>query len=138
MWHRYKRAEVPKLFGFEFRGMESQSGIVERPGLFIFFVTLDKGDMQEAHRYEDKFLSPTEFQWQSQNRNRRDSEFGRKIAGHREMGIQVHLFVRAKAKAGGVAQPFVYCGELNFLRWEGDKPITVWWELGRQVPTELI
>ncbi len=125
LWHRYKRAEVPQLFGFEFRGREAQSGIVERPGLFIFFVTLDKRDMQEAHRYKDKFLSPTEFQWQSQNRSRRDSEFGRKIAGHREMGIQVHLFVREKAKVGGVTQPLLYCGELDFRSWEGDRPITV-------------
>lgn len=93
--------------------MESQSGIVERPGLIILFVTLDKGDMQEAHRYKDEFPSPTEFQWQSQNRNRRDSEFGRTIAGHRAIGIQVHLFVRAKAKAGGVTQQFVYCRELS-------------------------
>lgn len=138
LWHSYKRAEVPKLFGFEFRGMEAQSGIVERPGLLIFFVTLHKDGMQEAHRYEDTFLSPTEFKWQSQNRNKRDSALGRKIAEHREMGIHVHLFVRAKAKMGGVAQPFVYCGELEFQRWDGDKPITVWWELGQAVPGSII
>ena len=94
--------------------------------------------MQEAHRYEDKFLSPTEFQWQSQNRNKRDSTMGRKIAGHREMGIRVHLFVRARAKVRGVVQPFTYCGELGFQRWEGDKPITVWWKMVDRVPESLL
>ena len=63
LWTRYKRDEVPKLFGFEFKGREAQSGVVERPGLILLFVTLDKTDMQVEHRYEDAFLSPTEFRW---------------------------------------------------------------------------
>ncbi|MBK9410114.1 MAG: DEAD/DEAH box helicase family protein [Gemmatimonadetes bacterium] len=32
LWEKYKRAEVPKLFGFDFKGMESQSGVITRPG----------------------------------------------------------------------------------------------------------
>ena len=74
---------MPKLFGFDFKGREAQSGVVERPGLILLFVTLDKTDMQVEHRYEDAFLSPTEFRWQSQNRTARDSTMGRKIQNHR-------------------------------------------------------
>ncbi|MBK9978495.1 MAG: hypothetical protein IPP20_11305 [Gemmatimonadetes bacterium] len=59
LWEKYKRAEVPKLFGFDFKGMESQSGVITRPGLIILFVTLDKTTMQKDHKYEDAFLSPT-------------------------------------------------------------------------------
>jgi len=25
--------------------------------------------------------------------------------------------------------PHIYCGDLSFLEWEGDKPITVRWQL---------
>ena len=49
----------------------------------------------------------------------------------------MHLFVRPTAKVGGKTQPFVYCGELEFERWEGDRPITVWWRLATPVSTNL-
>jgi hypothetical protein len=91
----------------------------------------------EEHRYEDAFLSPTEFRWQSQNRTARDSAMGQKLKNHRAEGTHVHLFVRPTAKVGGKTQPFIYCGELEFERWEGDKPITVWWRLNPGVPSEL-
>ena len=137
LWRRYLRAEVPKLFGFDFKGFESQSGIVTRPGLMLFFVTLDKSAMQEPHQYEDKFLSATQFQWQSQNKNKRDSKLGREIAEHEQSGIDVQLFVRPTAKIAGKTQGFFYCGKLTFERWEGDKPITVRWRLQTPVPSEM-
>ena len=92
--------------------------------------------MQEEHRYEDAFVSATEFRWQSQNRTTRDSKMGRMIQNHRAEGTQVHLFVRPTGKVGGKTQPFIYCGELEFERWEGDRPITVWWGLDTPAPAE--
>jgi len=136
LWERYPRAEVPKYFGFEFAGFESQSGVVTRPGLILLFVTLDKTGMQEEHRYEDAFLSSTEFRWQSQNRTARDSKMGKMIQNHRAEGTHVHLFVRPNSKVSGKTQSFIYGGELEFERWEGDKPITVWWKLATPVPAE--
>ncbi|HEU5117847.1 MAG TPA: DUF3427 domain-containing protein, partial [Isosphaeraceae bacterium] len=56
---------------------------------------------------------------------------------HRERGIAVHLFVRGQAKVNGKTQPFIYCGALEFERWEGEKPITVWWRLRQPVPEHL-
>jgi len=109
----------------------------ERPDRLVFFVTLDKGTMAAAYGYEDKFLSPTEFQWQSQNRNTQASQLGQKILHSREEGIEVHWFVRDKAEVGGKTQEFRYAGQLEFLRWEGEKPITVWWRLEEAVPEKL-
>jgi superfamily II DNA or RNA helicase/diadenosine tetraphosphate (Ap4A) HIT family hydrolase/HKD family nuclease len=134
LWASYVRADVPKLFGFEFKGFESQSGVVEREQLILLFVTLDKSGKPDDQKYDDKFLSAREFRWQSQNRTKRDSEPGRRIAEHVERSIGVHLFVRAVAKVGGTTQPFVYCGPLAFERWDGDRPITVWWRLEQEVP----
>jgi hypothetical protein len=59
---------------------------------------------------------------------------GRMIENHRAEGTHVRLFVRPTANAGGKAEPFVYCGELEFDRWEDDRPITVWWTLVTAVP----
>lgn len=41
--------------------MESQSGVIIRPGLMILFVTLDKCAMPKDHEYEGAFSSPTDF-----------------------------------------------------------------------------
>jgi len=137
VWERYPRAEVPKFFGFELKGFEAQEGIVTRPGLILLFVTLDKSGKPEEHRYDDAFLSPTEFRWQSQNRTARDSKVGRMLQNHRADGTHVHLFVRPTAKVGGKVQAFIYSGELEFDRWEGDRPITVWWRVSSAVPDEM-
>ena len=137
LWSRYARADVPKLFGITLNSFELQMGVVERPGVTLLFVTLEKKEKPEAHRYEDKFLSASEFHWQSQNRTKQDSDAGRRLQEHLANNIRVHLFVRAEAKVKGRTQPFVYCGPLSFERWEGDKPITVWWTLGTPVPEEL-
>jgi hypothetical protein len=137
LWATYARNAIPALFGFEFRGMESQSGVVEREGITLLFVTLEKKGQPDAHRYEDEFLSPTVFKWQSQNRTEQGSAAGQRIAHHAASSRGIHLFVRTTAKARGVTQPFIYCGTLAFERWEGEKPITVWWTLQSEVPVEL-
>jgi len=81
-------------------------------------------------------LSPTEFRWQSQNRATRDSTIGQSLKNHRAKGTPVHLIVRPTAKDAGKTQASIYSGELEFERWERDKPITVWWLLRTEIPTE--
>jgi Mg2+ and Co2+ transporter CorA len=50
----------------------------------------------------------------------------------------LHLFVRPeKKRAGGGSAPFVFCGDVQFSRWEGDKPVTVWWTLPTQLPESV-
>lgn len=137
LWAAYPRAKVPPLFGFEFKGREAQSGVVERDGLMLLFVTLDKEEQPEAHRYNDGFETPSTFRWQSQNRTAMASSGGRHLEGHRALGISIHLFVRRKAKVRGVTEPFLYCGPLTFRRWEGEKPISVWWDLVDPVPDRV-
>ena len=137
LWSRYARSDVPKLFGITLSSFDQQMGVVERPGVTLLFVTLEKKDKPEKQRFEDVFLSATEFHWQSQNRTKQGSDAGRRLQEHEARNIAVHLFVRANAKANGRTQPFVYCGPLKFERWEGDKPITVWWKLSAPVPEEL-
>ena len=67
-----------------------------------------------------------------------ESDSGRSIIAHKELGITVHLFVRAKPKmADGRGAPFYYCGPVEFLSWSGDKPITVVWRLSAAVPGPL-
>jgi hypothetical protein len=60
------------------------------------------------------------------------------IRHHAQRGIPVHLFVRVQKKLqGGGSAPFVYCGDVTFVDWHRDKPITVRWRLPEPVPEWL-
>jgi hypothetical protein len=76
------------------------------------------------------------MQWQSQNQTTRDGPVGRILSGV-EADYRVHLFVRNGKLRNGKAAPFLYCGNPRFDGWEGEKPITVSWELAEAVPDHL-
>jgi superfamily II DNA or RNA helicase/HKD family nuclease/diadenosine tetraphosphate (Ap4A) HIT family hydrolase len=137
LWQRYTREEAAATLGIVLQGWERQSGIVERDGKLLFLVTLDKAEMEDAYKYRDRFLSPVQFEWQSQNKTRQESKLGRTIRDHREQGVDVHLFARQSKRVGGKTSPFLYCGRLDFEKWDGERPITVWWRLEEPVPETL-
>ena len=100
-------------------------------------MTLNKDDFDAAFQYKDRFLSSTEFQWQSQNATGQGTPRGQLYMHHKQHAVQVHLFVRPTAKEAGKAARFFYCGDVEFIRWEGEKPITIWWRLNDTLPTHL-
>jgi hypothetical protein len=51
--------------------------------------------------------------------------------------VRVHLFIRKDSKIAGRAAPFIFCGSVKFIDWEGEKPITVRWRLPEAVPKPL-
>jgi hypothetical protein len=134
----YRRADIARLFGVPYSERNWGQGFVRQGSNTFLFVTLDKSDHDEAFQYKDHFLSPTQFQWQSQNRTRQNSGGGESIRAHKAQGVAVHLFVRAKAKTrDGRGEPFLYCGAIEFVSWSGEKPITVVWNLPIAVPRPL-
>jgi len=138
LWKAYSREQIPGLFGLPFVSAVWQQGFVQRDNRLFLLVTLDKSTAADEHKYDDRFLSPSEFRWQSQNRTAQESSAGRAIQEHRKRGIEVHLFIRRQSKTkAGKAAPFTYCGMVDFVRWEGDRPITVTWRLSREVPERL-
>lgn len=137
LWRSYMREEIPELYGTVFQSSIWRQGMVPLGDRILFLVTLEKGRMQEAHQYEDKFLSANELQWQSQNRTAQKSGMGQALRQHGERGISIELFVRRSGIVDGRAAPFTYCGQLEFIRWEGERPITVWWKLLQPVPERL-
>ena len=93
--------------------------------------------MPQQHRYGDRFLGHELFEWKSQNRHNQSSAAGQAIRAHAARGIPVHLFVRKQGKVGTKAAPFVYCGEVDFVDWEGNQPITVRWHLREPLSDEV-
>jgi hypothetical protein len=132
------REEIPPLWGLDFNPSKWQQGFVRHENHMFLLVSLDKQGMAEQHQYEDRFLDRDLFQWVSQNRTKRTSQTGRRIAEHENNGAYVHLFVRDKRKTpAGKAAPFIYCGEVSFVDWSGDQPITVHWRLKEPLPESL-
>ncbi len=137
-WRAYSREQIPPLFGFEFSTAVWNVGFVNRDKHMFLLTTLDKSGHASDFQYADHFLSSTEFQWQSQNRTAQEDRQGQNIRHHVGRGTAVHLFVRSQKKTGdGRSAPFVYCGDVDFERWEGNKPITVVWTLREPVPERL-
>jgi len=135
LWRSYSREEIPPLFGFEFSTAIWNAGFVKRPGHIFLLTTLDKSGHGSEFQYKDHFISRSEFEWQSQNRTSQQSTDGQDIRHHAERGFAVHLFVRGQKKTPrGGAAPFIYCGDVRFMEWENDKPITVRWKLSAEVP----
>jgi hypothetical protein len=135
IWQSYSREEIPALFGLEFSTAIWNKGFVTRPGHIFLLVTLDKSGHAKEFQYRDRFISRSEFEWQSQNQTTQRSADGRDIQNHAERNIKVHLFVRTqKKRPGGGSAPFVYCGDARFQSWEGEKPITVRWQLPTPIP----
>jgi hypothetical protein len=138
LWRSYSREQIPGLFGLEFRSVAwRQTGFIVEGNDVFLLVTLNKGTHPEAHRYQDRFIGPNQFQWQSQNRTTQKSKHGQLLQHHAQTAVRVHLFVRKDSKIGGRAAPFVYCGAVQFVDWEGEKPITVRWRLIEEVPHQL-
>ncbi len=97
-YRRYKRDAIPNLFGLQYSRMAWGQGFVPQGKQVFLFVTLDKTEHVEAFQYRDHFLSPNEFEWQSQNRTTQKSNHGQLIRDHEQLGVTIHLFVRAKAQ----------------------------------------
>jgi superfamily II DNA or RNA helicase len=142
LFRKYSREQIPRLFDEEFSAATWNAGFVPVPAAqpkhLCLLVTLHKGGMAQQFQYGDRFLAPDLFQWQSQNRTRQDSAHGQLIRDHAARGVRVHLFVRAEKKRGATSAPFVYCGPVTFVDWQGDAPITVHWKLEPALPDRLV
>jgi len=133
-WTHIMRPDIPGCFGLSFSTGRWNAGFLHDGKHVFLLVTLQKGGLNEDYRYDDRFLSDSRFQWQSQNRTAQTSGPGQMIREHCSKGLNVHLFVRRQGKISGKAAPFIYCGQVDFESWEGEKPISVIWKLREPVP----
>jgi len=118
----YSRHDVANLGGLsvpsEIYGTPWADGILDLENAVLLFVTLEK---EGEASYLDVF-DGTDFYWESQNRNSQTSPIIRRISD----GAPTYLFARLRAKARSTsnAVPFVFCGKLEFVNMDGEKPVT--------------
>jgi superfamily II DNA or RNA helicase len=107
---------------------------------YVNLVTFQKEDkdFSPTTRYEDYPISRTKLHWQSQSGTSQDSQRGKGYIHFKERGYAVLFFARLKKRVGRETSPFVFLGPVSeLLSYEGDRPISMVWELEYPMPAHL-
>jgi hypothetical protein len=138
---RYRRVEAEAAFGGEYKGQPTGVTWLPQQAADLFFVDLEKSEKHrsESTRYEDRVITPTLFQWESQNSTSTDSAVGQRYIHHAERGSTVHLFVRERKKADGKlgAPPYCYLGPATYVSHTGQRPMRIHWRLEYELPLDV-
>ena len=99
----------------------------------LLFVTLDKREgYHERIAYHDYAISAERFHWQSQNSAGPATTAGRRYLESPGNDWRFQLFIR-RAKG----EPYRACGPVTLDRHEGEKPMTIYWNLVIPLPIRL-
>jgi superfamily II DNA or RNA helicase len=106
----------------------------------VLFITLQKTEAEYSPTtlYRDYALSRELFHWESQNMTRLDSAAGRRYVEQRTNGVRILLAVReSKRDAWDTTRPYVLLGPADYVRHEGERPISLTWRLSNPIPADL-
>lgn len=106
----------------------------------IFFITLNKSDkdFSPSTLYEDYAINERLFHWQTQSRTSQESKTAQRYIHHKQLGSRIALFVREYKEENNYTSPFVFLGEAEYVRHEGNKPISFVWRLKEEMPPALV
>ncbi|HEX6869560.1 MAG TPA: DUF3427 domain-containing protein [Micromonosporaceae bacterium] len=139
---RYSRDEVCAAFGIP-DPATLREGVrwVEDEQADLFFVTLNKSERHYSPTtmYADRAITPTVFQWESQNTTRPGSPTGQRYIHHAERGSTVHLFLRDTKEPDGDlgVPPYLYAGTMTYVRHTGERPMRIQWRLHQPLPADV-
>lgn len=98
----------------------------------LLFVTLDKSaGYHDRIAYRDYAISATRFHWQTQNNAGPDNASGRRYMDSGDNGWNFQLFVRTRK-----GEPYLACGRGIMESIEGDRPMSVVWNLEQALPAK--
>ncbi|TQN42115.1 superfamily II DNA or RNA helicase [Blastococcus colisei] len=140
---RYTQVEALAAFGRESLANAFGAGVwwIPDESADLFFVTLQKTELHYSPTtmYADHAISPSIFQWESQNTTRPGTGVGNRYIHHRELGTSVHLFLReTKTSDGNLgAPPYLYAGPMTYLSHTGERPMRILWNLEHALPADV-
>jgi len=107
----------------------------------IFFITVRKSEKHYSPTtmYQDRAVTPSIFQWESQGRTSAQSETGQRYIHQRERGTFVHLFIREDKESDGSlgTPPYLYAGTASYMSHTNDRPMRILWHLERDLPGDM-
>ena len=102
---RYSLAELLAAFGVPNPAASRGSGVkwveAERADVFWFNLRKTEKHFSPTTMYADRAISPSLFQWESQNATSEASKTGQRYIHQRARGTSVHLFFRDSKEADG-------------------------------------
>jgi len=141
---RYTRDQILAAFGLSTVDKKStnREGVAENKGLNteLLFIDLQKSeeDYSPTTLYDDYAINDVLFHWQSQNRTRADSDKGLSYINQEKLNKNILLFVReTKRDEWGNTLGYVFLGDARFVKYEGEKPMSITWELREPIPSYL-
>jgi hypothetical protein len=103
----------------------------------IFTFRKTEKDFSPSTMYADYPLSLNRMHWQSQSATTQASQTGQNLIEHEERGYTILLFARVAKREQGITAPFTYLGPARCVSFEGERPITIVWELAHSMPAAL-
>ena len=140
---RYSLAELLAAFGVPQPSTSMGAGVkwipAEQADVFWFNLRKTEKHFSPSTMYADRAISPTLFQWESQNSTRPETEVGKRYIHHRDRGSSVHLFFRETAEEDGKlgAPPYMYAGQATYVSHTGDRPMRIIWKLDHELPADI-
>ncbi|OXM13939.1 DUF3427 domain-containing protein [Paenibacillus herberti] len=113
---------------------------LEEKATDIFFITLNKSDkdFSPSTLYEDYAINERLFHWQTQSRISEETNTAKRYIQHKQTGNRIVLFVREFKEENNYTSSFVFLGEAEYVRHEGNKPMSFVWKLKHEMPPELV
>ncbi|MCE2959355.1 MAG: DUF3427 domain-containing protein [Luteolibacter sp.] len=117
------------------------TGVISVPEkrLYLHFITFEKTDkhFSESTMYRDYPISPTLLHWESQSNTSQDTKVGQNYIHHQARGYTILTFARVRRNNGKLTSNFVFLGDAKFIRAQGNRPISIEWELNHPMPAEF-
>ena len=139
-YKEYKRVELQILLDSKVPKGSWRAGYANTDKDICLFATIDKTHiLQENLKYDNSLFADDIIQWISQPKTAHTSSVGKMFINHKELGYNVHIFIRKFAfMDGNKTNPFIYLGKANYHKSFGDKPMRILWELEKKIPQKLI
>jgi superfamily II DNA or RNA helicase/HKD family nuclease len=140
---RYSLAELLAAFGVAKPSTSRGAGVrwIPEEAADVFWFNLRKTEkhFSPTTMYADRAISPTLFQWESQNSSHAEGGAGQRYIEHRERGSSVHLFFRETKDSDGDlgAPPYLYAGPASYVSHTGDRPLRILWKLDHDLPADV-
>ncbi len=140
---RYSLAELLAAFGVPKPSTSRGAGVrwipEEQADVFWFNLRKSEKHYSPTTMYADRAISPTLFQWESQNSAHDGTGAGERYVHHQERGSTVHLFFRESKEPDGElgAPPYLYAGPATYVSHTGARPMRIIWKLAHELPADV-
>jgi superfamily II DNA or RNA helicase/HKD family nuclease len=140
---RYSSRDVNAALGLASLHKPGQTGvgILHAPNLraYALLITFQKTEREfsPSTMYADYPISRQRIHWESQSTTTQHGQTGQNLINHKEKGYTVLFFVREKKQNLNVTMPFTFLGPGEVVRYQGERPIKMVWDLVYLMPVEL-